>query len=54
MSKQQKQKKNQPEKKPVYKNPVDTKWGKLLVWFLIFTMVGVIILGLVLAIIEIL
>ena len=35
-----------------YHNPTDTWWGKLVVWVLLMGMVGLIILGLVLAIIS--
>ena len=35
-----------------YHNPTETWWGKLVVWLLLMGMVGLIILGLVLAIIS--
>jgi hypothetical protein len=33
-------------------NPTDTWWGKAVVWFIIFGMVGLVILGFVLAIAQ--
>ena len=35
-----------------YKNPVESFWGKLVIWILLFGMVGMIIVGTVWAIIE--
>lgn len=48
-------KKNVPTNHPNqnhYHNPTETWWGKLVVWVLLMGMVGLIILGLVLAIIS--
>jgi hypothetical protein len=33
-------------------NPTDTWWGKAVVWFIIFGMVGLVILGFILAVAE--
>jgi hypothetical protein len=38
-------------KKP-YKNPTETWWGKIIVWLLVFGMVGGIILSFILSIIN--
>ncbi|MBE0700815.1 MAG: hypothetical protein IH571_03925 [Acholeplasmataceae bacterium] len=35
-----------------YKNPTEAWWGKLVVWILVFGMVGAVILSFVLAIIQ--
>lgn len=35
-----------------YKNPANTVWGKIVIWIILFAMVGVVILGLVLALIN--
>lgn len=35
-----------------YKNPVESFWGKLVIWILLFGMVGMIIVGTIWAIIE--
>lgn len=40
------------EKKPSYKNPIDTFWGKALVWILIVSMLGAILIGVIYALIE--
>ncbi len=44
-------KKFEPIKKP-YKNPTETWWGKLIVWIIIFGMVGLVILSFVLALLT--
>lgn len=52
MSNKQKTKKQSNKPEPIiknYKNPMESLWGKIIVWVLLFAMVGVIILGLVLA-----
>jgi hypothetical protein len=38
-------------KKP-YKNPTETWWGKLIVWIIIFGMVGLVILSFILALLQ--
>lgn len=40
------------EDKQSYRNPIETIWGKVLVWFLIVGMVGVVIVGVIMAIYE--
>lgn len=42
---------NHPNQKH-YHNPTETWWGQLIVWILLFGMVGLIILSFVLAVIE--
>lgn len=42
---------NHPDQKH-YKTPTETWWGKLIVWIILFGMVGLIILSLVVAIIS--
>lgn len=44
--------KKQPEPKKHYVDPTKTWWGKAVVWMIIVGMVGLVILGLVVAIIE--
>lgn len=36
-----------------YKNPVETLWGKIIIWVLLGAMVGVVILGFIIALINI-
>jgi len=45
------QRTNHPDQKH-YKTPTETWWGKLIVWIILFGMVGLIILSLVVAIIS--
>jgi len=40
------------EKKPSYKNPIDTIWGKTLVWILIIAMLGAIVIGAIYALLS--
>ncbi len=40
------------EKKSNYKNPMDTVWGKLIVWLLIISMLGAIVIGVIYALIT--
>lgn len=35
-----------------YKNPSETLWGKIIIWFLLIGMVGTVIVGLIIALIN--
>lgn len=55
MSKKTSKPKND-KKKPLdkinYKNPADTKLGKIIIWMILFAMVGAVIIGLVIALLN--
>ncbi|MGE4320019.1 MAG: hypothetical protein AB7E61_01060 [Acholeplasmataceae bacterium] len=51
VSKNNTQVSNHPNQKH-YQNPTETWWGKIVVWILLFGMVGLIILSFVLAVIS--
>jgi len=56
MSKTDKKKNNklvkkQPEERD-YKNPMESTWGKILIWILVFGMLGIVVIGSIWAIIE--
>lgn len=35
-----------------YKNPVESIWGKIIIWFLIFGMFGLVVIGSIWAIVD--
>lgn len=38
--------------KPDYKNPIDSIWGKVLVWILLFGMFGLVVITAIVAIVQ--
>ncbi|MCK9235331.1 MAG: hypothetical protein WC225_05700 [Acholeplasmataceae bacterium] len=51
MAKKQGQK-AQPQERKHFKNPTDSWWGKVIIWILIFGMVGAVIVGFILSIVN--
>lgn len=49
--KDNKSKKTDLDKKE-YKNPVETKWGKITIWILLFGMIGIVIISAVWVIVQ--
>ena len=43
---------NKEVEKKTYKNPVDSLWGKIIVWILIVGMLGTVIIGLIVALVN--
>lgn len=52
MSKHRKRQKDKEELKS-YRNPAETLWGKILIWAILISMVGAVIIGLVVALLNI-
>ena len=52
MAKEVKKPKQEVQQKRDYKNPATTIWGKVIIWILLFAMVGGVLFGLVTVIIE--